>query len=84
MPPAQPSHKSACFAPRRASLKVIRMIAPFASPTSVPQESHTRTVFRAILFLPCLRSPSATEGYLITASIANGILLTIHEILQPP
>src|SRR5262245_16136685 len=45
--PAQPSQRSACFAPRRASEYVNRSVAPFASPTSVPHMSQTRTVFLA-------------------------------------
>jgi hypothetical protein len=48
--PAQPSQRSACFAPRRASEYVRRIVAPFASPTSVPHMSQTRTVFRAMVF----------------------------------
>ena len=47
--PAQLSQRSACFAPRRASVQVRRSVAPFPSPTSVPQLSHTNTVLRAIL-----------------------------------
>src|SRR5918999_485443 len=47
--PAQSSHKSAALAPRRASVYVTRMPAPFPSPTSLPQLSQTSTVLRAIL-----------------------------------
>ena len=50
MPPAQLSQRSACLAPRLASAKVMRIVAPFPSPTSALQLSHTRTVFRAIDF----------------------------------
>jgi hypothetical protein len=49
MPPAHPSQRSACFAPRRASVNVTRITAPFPSTTSPPHLSQTRTVFRAIL-----------------------------------
>ena len=45
--PAHSSQRSACFAPRRASVNVTRSVAPFDSPTSLPQLSQTRTVFRA-------------------------------------
>ena len=44
----QSSQRSACFDPRRASVNVIRSIAPFPSSTSLPQLSQTRTVFRAM------------------------------------
>jgi len=44
----QESQRSACFAPRRASLNVIRITAPFPSSTSLEQLSQTRIVFRAI------------------------------------
>ena len=58
--PAQPSQRSAAFAPRRASLNVTRMTAPLPSSTSAPQLSHTRIVFRATAFLsveaPSIRS----------------------------
>ncbi len=49
MPPAHESHRSAAFAPRRASLKVTRITAPFPSSTSAPHLSQTRTVFRATI-----------------------------------
>src|SRR5262245_9629984 len=49
--PAQASQRSACFDPRRASVKLIRMTAPFASSTSLPQLSHTSLVTRATDFL---------------------------------
>ena len=49
IPPAQESQRSACFAPRRASLNVTRRTAPFPSPTSVPHVSQTRTVFLATI-----------------------------------
>jgi hypothetical protein len=45
--PAQLSQRSACFEPRRASVKFRRMVAPFPSLISLPQLSHTRTVLRA-------------------------------------
>jgi hypothetical protein len=47
MSPAQLSQRSACLAPRRASVNVSRSVAPFPSPTSLPQLSQTRTVLRA-------------------------------------
>jgi hypothetical protein len=47
--PAHESHKSAAFAPRRASLNVTRMTAPFPSSTSEPHLSQTSTVFRATI-----------------------------------
>src|SRR6266540_616088 len=47
IPPAQLSHRSACFEPRRASEKFRRMVAPFPSPISRPQLSQTSTVLRA-------------------------------------
>ena len=46
----QLSQRSACFAPRRASLNVIRMTEPFPSSTSLEQLSQTRTVLRAISY----------------------------------
>src|SRR5215471_10058372 len=49
--PAQLSQRSACFAPRRASVYVTRITAPFPSSTSFPQLSHTSTVFRATVLL---------------------------------
>jgi len=45
--PAQSSQRSAAFAPLRASVYVTRIPAPLPSPTSLPQLSHTRMVFRA-------------------------------------
>jgi len=58
IPPAQLSQRSAAFAPRRASVNVTRIIAPFPSSTSDPHLSHTRIVFRAIVIppLPALRN----------------------------
>ena len=53
IPPAHESHRSAAFAPRRASLNVTRMTAPFPSSTSVPQLSQTSTVFRATIPSRC-------------------------------
>src|SRR4029077_3557754 len=50
--PAQASQRSACFEPRRASVKLIRMTAPFASSTSLPQLSQTSLVTRATQILP--------------------------------
>jgi hypothetical protein len=47
--PEQLSQRSACFAPRRASLYVTRITAPLPSSTSLPQLSHTRTVLRATI-----------------------------------
>src|SRR3954447_12614861 len=47
--PAQPSQRSAAFAPRRASLNVTRITAPRPSSTSVPQLSQTKIVFRAMV-----------------------------------
>src|SRR5436190_11798458 len=49
--PAQASQRSACFEPRRASVKLMRITAPFASSTSLPQLSHTSLVTRATDFL---------------------------------
>src|SRR5580765_7132569 len=49
--PAHASQRSACFEPRRASVKLIRITAPFASSTSLPQLSHTSLVTRATDFL---------------------------------
>jgi hypothetical protein len=49
--PAHASHRSACFEPRRASVKLMRITAPFASSTSLPQLSHTSLVTRATDFL---------------------------------
>ena len=45
--PAQSSQRSACLAPRRASVYVRRRVAPFPSSTSLPQLSQTSTVFLA-------------------------------------
>jgi hypothetical protein len=45
--PAQSSQRSACFAPRRASVYVTRRTAPLPSSTSLPQLSQTSTVFLA-------------------------------------
>src|SRR5580765_1559230 len=50
--PAQASQRSACFEPRRPSVKLMRITAPFASSTSLPQLSHTSLVTRATDFLP--------------------------------
>ena len=50
--PAQASHRSACFEPRRASVKLIRITAPLASSTSLPQLSQTSLVTRATEFPP--------------------------------
>src|SRR5215475_4605435 len=47
----QLSQRSACFAPRRASVYVMRMTAPLPSSTSFPQLSHTSTVLRATVLL---------------------------------
>ena len=44
---AQSSQRSACLAPRRASVKLRRKTAPLPSPTSLAQLSQTSTVFRA-------------------------------------
>src|SRR4051794_19818125 len=44
---AQSSQRSACFAPRRASVNGTRNVAPRASATSLLQLSQTRTVLRA-------------------------------------
>jgi hypothetical protein len=49
--PAQSSQRSACFAPRRASAYVTRIVAPFPSPTSLLQLSQTSTVLRATVTL---------------------------------
>ncbi len=46
--PEQSSQRSACLAPRRASVYVIRITAPFPSSTSLEHLSHTRTVFLAM------------------------------------
>src|SRR6202008_4375818 len=51
IPPAQSSQRAACLAPRRASVYVTRITAPLPSSTSVPQLSHTSTVFRATVVL---------------------------------
>src|SRR5215831_3474219 len=51
MLPEHVSQRSACFAPRRASVYVTRITAPFPSSTSFPQLSHTSTVFRATVVL---------------------------------
>ena len=45
--PAHASQRSACFEPRRASLKLIRITAPFDASISLLQLSQTSTVFRA-------------------------------------
>ena len=47
MLPAQSPQRSACFEPRRASVKLMRITAPFASSTSLPQLSQTSLVTRA-------------------------------------
>src|SRR5215211_7608194 len=44
---AQTSQRSACFEALRASLKLMRITAPFASSISFSQLSQTRTVLRA-------------------------------------
>src|SRR3954464_14552082 len=49
--PAHSSQRSACFEPRRASVKLMRMTAPLASSTSLPQLSQTNLVTRATDFL---------------------------------
>src|SRR4029453_13112144 len=49
--PAHASQRSACFEPRRASVKLMRITAPFASSTSLPQLSHTSLATRATDFL---------------------------------
>ena len=49
--PAQLSQRSAAFAPRLASVNVMRITAPFPSLTSLPQVSQTSTVFRATRIL---------------------------------
>ena len=67
MRPAQLSQRSACFAPRRASVYVTRITAPFPSSTSFPQLSHTSTVFRATVLLlhdAICGKPSETRGVL--------------------
>jgi len=46
--PAHSPQRSACLAPRRASEYVIRITAPCASSTSLPQLSQTRIVLRAM------------------------------------
>ena len=56
IPPAQESQRSAAFAPRRASLNVVRNTAPFPSSTSLPHESQTSTVSRATILLPLYKS----------------------------
>src|SRR5205807_6226109 len=48
--PAQVSQRSACLEPRRASVKLIRITAPLASSTSLPQSSQTSLVTRATDF----------------------------------
>ena len=50
--PAQPSQRSAAFAPLRASVYVTRIAAPLPSSTSLPQLSQTSTVLRANLLPP--------------------------------
>ncbi len=45
---AHSPQRSACFAPRRASEYVMRITAPLASSTSLPQLSQTRIVLRAM------------------------------------
>src|SRR5439155_5460293 len=50
--PAHVSQRSACLEPRRASVKLIRITAPFASSTSLTQSSQTNLVTRATDFLP--------------------------------
>jgi hypothetical protein len=49
---AQSSQRSACFAPRRASEKLIRITAPRPSATSFEQLSQTSRVTRANAFPP--------------------------------
>ena len=63
--PAQVSQRSACFAPRRASVYVTRITAPLASSTSLPQLSQTSTVFRAtvVLLLSVLYGANFGEIY---------------------
>ena len=53
IPPAQESHRSAAFAPRRASVNVTRMTAPLPSSTSEPHLSQTSTVFLATIPPSC-------------------------------
>src|SRR5919197_5833499 len=50
--PAQSSQRSACFEPRRASAKLIRITAPRPSATSFEQLSQTSRVTRANAFPP--------------------------------
>ncbi len=59
MVPAQPSHRSAALAPRRASVNVTRRAAPRPSSTSEPQLSQTRIVFLA-MSIPFRRDPTDT------------------------
>ena len=80
IPPAQESQRSAAFAPRRASLNVTRSTAPFPSSTSLPQESQTRTVFRATIDPPMRKSPmrfSQVLDYVDAKMIRNisGVIL---------
>ena len=63
MPVAHESQRSASFAPRRASEKDRRIVAPFPSSTSLLHWSQTRTVFRAnsILRVRGSRTSRVTE-----------------------
>src|SRR6478672_60487 len=48
---AHSPQRSASFAPRRASLQLRRIVAPWASSTSFPQLSQTRIVLRAMVVI---------------------------------
>ena len=73
--PAQSSQRSACFEPRRASEYVIRITAPLASSTSLPQLSQTSTVFLATnssFERKCEPNSTLPGAPLVFATIAAG------------
>jgi hypothetical protein len=73
--PEQLSQRSACLAPRRASVNVSRSVAPFPSPTSLPQLSQTRTVLRAKAKPPFYRKIAADPSEIRTGILRSGLRL---------
>jgi hypothetical protein len=79
IPPAQPSQRSAAFAPRRASVNVTRMTAPFPSSTSAPHLSQTRIVFRAIV-IPLRRHPRNSCRHSLDVGKYPGLILPLNHV----
>ena len=83
IPPAQLSQRSAAFAPRRASVNVTRITAPFPSSTSAPHLSQTRIVFRAIV-IPLRRLLEIRTGTALMKKIPGADFTGKCRIDQPP